>query len=43
MGSPHLMHGISVVVSNRVQVGVGRGVFSIVSSFLQGKDATPRK
>ena len=26
-----------VVVSNRVQVGVGRGMFSIVSSFLQRK------
>jgi hypothetical protein len=36
IGFPHLMQGISTVALNRVHVGVGRGVGSIVSSKLEG-------
>jgi hypothetical protein len=38
MSSPQLMHGISTVVLNRVQVGVGRGVNNIMSSYSQKQD-----
>jgi hypothetical protein len=36
--APHFMQGISISVRKRVQVGVGRGIGSIVSSQV-GEDA----
>jgi hypothetical protein len=40
MGLPHIMHGISMVVRKRVQVGVGRGICIVSSSFKGGRNAT---
>ena len=40
MGFPHIMHGISMVVRKRVQVGVGRGICIVSSSLNEGRNAT---
>ena len=40
MGFPHFMHGISMVVRKRVQVGVGRGICIVSSSLNEGRNAT---
>jgi hypothetical protein len=42
--SPHFMQGISMVVWKRVQVGVGRGIGGIVSSYSlkRRRDTTPQ-
>jgi hypothetical protein len=40
--SPHFMQGILIVVWKRVQVGVGRGIGGVASSYFQRKEETQR-